>query len=99
MNIEPTHERTDVEILERIRQLPPAIGVTLVAAGVVGMILPGPSGAPLLFAGGFVLAPELFDKVDAYAKTKAPTLRQAGLQLLDRFLSDLERRYPSQERK
>lgn len=92
---ESSSARTEAEILERIKRLPPTVGATLVAAGVVALVVPGAAGAPLLLAGGMALAPKLFADADRYAQQNAPHLRKAGLRMLDRFLSDLERRYPS----
>ena len=42
--------------LKRLKELPKEIGVMLIAAGVVGLILPGP-GTPALIAGGVALWP------------------------------------------
>ena len=66
----------------------------LMAAGVVGVILPGPMGTPLLLAGGFVLAPKMFGKLDICLKTRCPNVRHQGVKMLGRFLDDLEKRYP-----
>lgn len=84
----------DAAIMERIRRLPPSVGVTLLTAGAVGAVLPGSVGTPLLIAGGMVLAPRLFEKVDGVVRHKFPGLHHHGLQALGRFLDDFERRYP-----
>ncbi len=88
-------EAKDAEIMERLKELPPSVGVSLVTAGVVGAIVPGSLGTPLILAGGLILAPELFGKVDAAVQRRFPRLRHQGVQALGRFLQDLERRYPS----
>lgn len=83
----------DAEILDRIKRLPPSVGVTLMTAGAFGAVLPGSMGAPLILAGGMVLAPRLFQRLDDVVKDKFPQVRHHGLRMLDRFLDDYERRW------
>src|SRR5262245_63600724 len=84
----------DDSTVERIKGLPPALGVILMAAGVVGVLLPGPIGTPLIVAGGLVLAPRAFGKLDDLLKRRYPGLRHQGVKMLERFLDDLQKRYP-----
>jgi len=86
----------DDSTIERIKGLPTSIGVILMAAGVAGLILPGPIGTPLLVAGGLVLAPKAFGKLDAYMKTRCPGVRHHGVKVIERFLDDLQKRYPDE---
>jgi hypothetical protein len=72
---------------------PKALGVVLVSAGVVGFILPGP-GVPALVAGGMILWPDGFGKVEGWFRRRFPSMHRAGMGQIERFLSDLERRYP-----
>lgn len=65
----------------------------LVSAGVIGMVLPGP-GAPALVAGGLILWPEAFGKVERWFQKRFPEAHRTGMGHMNRFLSDLERRYP-----
>ena len=81
-------------ILQRIKNLPTAVGVVLVGAGIAGIILPGPLGTPLIIAGGLVLAPRSFGKLTQLIETRYPELHRIGLDAVDRFLVDLDRRYP-----
>src|SRR5262249_26750887 len=60
---------------------------------VVGFVLPGP-GVPALVAGGLILWPEGFGKVDGWLRRRFPTVHRKGMAQIERFLSDLERRYP-----
>jgi hypothetical protein len=92
---EPESKHDDSTI-ERIKGLPTSIGVILMAAGVVGLILPGPIGTPLLVAGGLVVAPKAFGKLDAYMKTRYPGVRHHGVKLIERFLDDMQKRYPDE---
>lgn len=72
---------------------PRELGVMLVSAGIIGVILPGP-GVPALVAGGLILWPEAFGKADRWMSRRFPDVRRKGMGYLNRFLSDLERRYP-----
>jgi len=84
----------DDSTVERIKGLPPSLGVILIAAGVVGVLLPGPIGTPLILAGGLVLAPRAFSRIDNMLKRRYPGFRHQGVKMLERFLDDLQKRYP-----
>jgi hypothetical protein len=81
---------------ERIRQLPPEVGAVLMTAGVVGLILPGPIGTPLVLAGGLVLMPKTFSRWEKWFAKRFPTMHEHGMRHVDRFIDDFERRYPKQ---
>jgi hypothetical protein len=82
------------EAAERILKSPPReLGVLLVSAGVAGFVLPGP-GVPALIAGGLILWPKAFGKMDGWFRHRFPAAHRTGMGQLGRFLSDLERRYP-----
>jgi hypothetical protein len=83
------------EHVQRIKEMPKEVGVLLVVAGVGGLLLPGPIGTPFLVVGGVVLWPRAFEKVEAALARKFPKMHGEGVRLIVRFLSDLERRYPS----
>ncbi len=85
------HHRTT---LERIKNLPAPVGVLLVGFGVAGLILPGPMGTPLIIAGGLVLAPRAFGKVEKFFERRFPKFHRAGLDVVERFVDDLDKRYP-----
>jgi hypothetical protein len=73
--------------------LPKELGVMLVSAGLVGVVLPGP-GAPALVAGGLILWPKGFGKFERWLQKRFPEAHRKGISHINRFLSDLERRYP-----
>ena len=79
---------------ERIRTLPPEVGIVLMSVGVVGFILPGPMGTPLVLAGGLVLMPAMFGRVERWVERKFPKLHSVGMKHVDRFIDDFEKRYP-----
>ncbi|MHB1560244.1 MAG: hypothetical protein ACYC61_22565 [Isosphaeraceae bacterium] len=65
----------------------------LVSAGVIGVVLPGP-GAPALVAGGLMLWPGAFARADQWMRRRFPGAHRKGMGHVNRFLTDLERRYP-----
>jgi hypothetical protein len=77
----------------KIKDLPKEVGVMLITAGIVGFILPGP-GTPAIIAGGLVLWPEAFGKLEAWLERSHPKVHRKGMQQINRFLSDLQKRYP-----
>jgi hypothetical protein len=86
-------EPESAEIL-RIKDLPKEVGVMLITAGIVGFILPGP-GTPAIIAGGLVLWPNAFGKLETWLERKHPTVHRKSMEQINRFLSDLEKRYPN----
>jgi hypothetical protein len=72
---------------------PKDLGLILVSAGVIGVVLPGP-GVPALVAGGLILWPEAFGKVERWLQKRFPETHRKGIGHINRFLADLERRYP-----
>jgi hypothetical protein len=94
VSVEEEHARKGDEVIGKIKQLPKAAGVVLVTAGVSGLIIPGLIGWPLLFAGGIVLAPKTFGKLDESLKEHLPQFRRGSARTLGRFFSDMEKRYP-----
>ena len=79
--------------LSRIKDLPKEVGVMLITAGIVGLILPGP-GTPAIIAGGLALWPKAFGKLEAWLEERYPRIHRQSMHQIDRFLNDLERRYP-----
>jgi hypothetical protein len=94
-DVDPT-EGGHRSTLEKIKHLPTPVGVLLVGLGVAGLVLPGPMGTPLIVAGGLVLAPRTFHKVEKYFERRFPKFHKTGLAIVERFVNDLEKRYPSE---
>jgi len=78
----------------RLEDLPKELGVLLTSVGIMGLILPGIAGAPALIAGGLVLWPKKFRKVENWFESHYPISHRTSMQQVGRFLGDLERRYP-----
>jgi hypothetical protein len=85
-------------LAHEISKLPPEIGVLLIVMGVAGLLLPGPVGSPFLVAGGIALWPSAFRKAEHWLQRAAPGLYDNGIRQMERFLADLERRYPGSTR-
>ena len=87
---------TDDELTERVKELPKEVGVLLLTFGIAALILPGPIGTPAVLAGGLVLWPGAFGRVAGWVRKRNPAFYRAGMSQIERFVDDLERRYPSQ---
>jgi hypothetical protein len=80
--------------LGRIKDLPKEVGVMLMTVGVLGLILPGAVGTPAAIAGGLVLWPKAFGKVENWFERRFPKTHKQSLYQINRYLNDLESRYP-----
>jgi hypothetical protein len=80
--------------LNRIKDLPRELGVMLMTVGVIGFVLPGVVGTPAMIAGGLVLWPKAFDKVENWFERRFPKIHKQSLYQINRYLNDLEARYP-----
>lgn len=89
------HAPDDDDVLWRIRDLPPEIAVLLFSVGCLGIVLPGIVGTPAIVAGGLVLWPSKFASVESWFEKKFPTVHHKSMKQLNRFLDDLERRFPT----
>jgi hypothetical protein len=85
---------SDAEEMERIRSMPKEVGALLIVAGVGGLLFPGPFGTPFLIAGGVILWPRVFERVEIRFQKRFPKLHSQSVHQIKRFLGDLERRYP-----
>jgi hypothetical protein len=87
-------EYEEAPVQPRLRNLPPEVGILLTLVGTAGLVLPGVVGAPFLLAGGIALWPSGFRKVESWLQKAAPGMYETGVQQIEQFLADLERRYP-----
>jgi hypothetical protein len=81
------------QALPGIEALPKEVGAMLVAVGLLGVALPGMMGTPAIIAGGLVLWPRTFGKVDAWFRCRYPETHKQGMRQIGRYLDDLQRRY------
>lgn len=94
----PAEPEQSSRIAHRLETLPPEIGAFLIVVGAAGILLPGPVGSPFLVAGGIALWPSAFRKTEGWLERAAPRLYGEGIRQMERFLADLERRYPGSTR-
>lgn len=94
--VELTDEQAAEAFRLRIKQLPREVGAVLIGAGIMGMVLPGPIGTPLLLVGGLVLIPRVFGRIEGWFQKRFPRPHRIGIDSVDRFIDDLERRFPPQ---
>lgn len=81
---------------DRLRELPKEIGVMLVSVGALGVVLPGIVGVPAVVAGGLILWPKAFGKVDGWLEKRFPKTRRDGMKQIGRFIEDFEKRFPEE---
>jgi len=89
-----TNPDVDSAFTHRIEDLPKEVGVMLLTVGVLGMALPGVVGGPALIAGGLVLWPKTFGRVETWFERRYPKAHRHSLQQINRYLDDLEKRFP-----
>ncbi|RUL83946.1 hypothetical protein [Tautonia sociabilis] len=83
--------------MTKIGELPKEVGVMLLSVGALGFVLPAVAGTPAILAGGLVLWPRTFGKVDRWLQRRCPVAYRQGMKQIGRYLDDLERRYPASD--
>jgi hypothetical protein len=89
-----TASAVDEEALRRLVQLPKDAGWVLIAAGVVGLVVPGIPGTPFLLAGAAVVVPGGPRLLSRWLGRNPPRIVHSAVRQIGRFIDDLERRYP-----
>ena len=85
------------ETARRIERLPTEVGVLLLSAGITMGLMPPPPGPfdlSIMLSGGLVLWPRGFHSIDGWARKRFPKVHRASMAFLNRYLDDLELRYP-----
>ena len=85
------------DIQERLRRLSPEAAAAVLASGLIFWVVPGP-GTPLILAGGLRLWPSVFSKFARKLEHYFPKGHSAGLEVLRRFLDDMEGRFPTSKK-
>lgn len=88
----------DDETVKRIEKLPRDVGWLLITAGVLGVVLPGVLGFPFLVLGGLVVMPATSERAEHWLAGHGPKMFRGSVRQINRFLDDLERRYPTEGR-
>lgn len=89
----------DQATIDRIERLPKDVGWLLFTAGLMGIIVPGVIGTPFLILGGFMIWPWSSKKAESWLKGHSPKPFRGSIRQINRFLDDLERRYPQSSSK
>ncbi|MGI9211301.1 MAG: hypothetical protein ACR2HF_02415 [Methylococcaceae bacterium] len=89
--------RTDLsgeDIIKRVKHLNRSMGWILISAGVVGIVIPGIIGTPFVILGGLVLWPGNEKMLNKWRKGHHAGFVDGALRQVNRYLDDVERRYP-----
>ena len=84
----------DEVVVERVEHLNKGVGWILISAGIVGMVVPGVLGTPFLIMGGLALWPGNRKRVERWRQGHSPKMFHGAMKQINRFLDDLEKRYP-----
>ena len=84
----------DESTVKRIEHLPRDVGWLLITAGLVGVIVPGVLGVPFLVLGGLVVMPVTSRRAERWLSGHTPKMFKGSVRQINRFLDDLEHRYP-----
>lgn len=93
--LSPAEKAEDEAMARKLKDLPREVGVMLMTVGALGWVLPGIIGTPALLAGGLVLWPKRFGKIESWFERKFPDLHHKSVHQIGRYLDDLEKRYPT----
>jgi hypothetical protein len=82
------------ELMRRIERLSPEMGRLLIYVGMLGVVLPGVVGFPLVLAGAAAVTPGGPRRIARWMGRKPPRVVHACIAQIERLLDDLDRRYP-----
>jgi hypothetical protein len=80
------------DALSRIEKLPRDVGWMLLTGGLMSEVVMGLP--PFWVLGILILYPQIGGSLAGFLERKAPGVLSASLDFVDRYLDDLERRYP-----
>lgn len=95
----PEALRQDAAVVDRVEHLARDVAWVLITAGVVGIIMPGVLGTPFLIAGAAALWPGNRKRFQRWREGHSPKFFHGSMKQINRFLDDLERRYPKNGRR
>ena len=84
----------DEAVVERVEHLNRGVGWVLISAGVIGLIVPGVLGTPFLIMGALALWPGNHKRVERWRQGHSPKMFHGAMRQINRFLDDLDKRYP-----
>ncbi|SMF94823.1 hypothetical protein SAMN02949497_2158 [Methylomagnum ishizawai] len=87
-------DANDADVVDRVEHLAKDVAWVLIVAGVIGVVVPGVLGTPFLIAGAAALWPGNRKRLEKWRQGHSPKFARGGMKQINRFLDDLERRYP-----
>jgi hypothetical protein len=93
-DITPAEHEQDVEMMHRIEHLPRDVGWLLIWVGVLGVVLPGIVGVPLIVAGAAVVVPGGRKWLARWAGRLPPKFVHPSMRQIGRMLDQMDSRYP-----
>lgn len=97
-SLEAELEKSDEAVVDRVEHLNRGVGYVLITAGIVGLVVPGVLGTPFLILGALALWPGNRERVERWRKGHSPKIFHGAMKQINRFLDDLEKRYPRADR-
>jgi hypothetical protein len=94
----PPRPDEDEEVVRRVEHLNRGVGWILISAGIIGIIVPGVIGTPFLIMGALALWPGNHNRVERWRQGHSPKVFHGAMKQINRFLDDLEKRYPRIEK-
>lgn len=88
----------DEAVVRRVEHLNRDVGWALISAGLVGLVMPGVLGAPFLIMGALVLWPGNRKRAERWRQGHSPKIFHGAMRQINRFLDDLDKRYPRIEK-
>ena len=85
-------------MVDRVKHLNRNMGWMLISAGLVGIVIPGVIGTPFVILGSLVLWPGNQKLLDKWRRNHRSRFVDAALRQVDRYLDDIERRYPTNDK-
>ena len=98
LTAQPRPDEEDEEVVRRVEHLNRSVGWLLISAGIIGIIVPGVLGTPFLIMGALVLWPGNHKRVERWRQGHSPKVFHGAMKQINRFLNDLEKRYPRIEK-
>ena len=98
LTVQPRPDEEDEEVVRRVEHLNRSVGWLLISAGIIGIIVPGVLGTPFLIMGALVLWPGNHKRVERWRQGHSPKVFHGAMKQINRFLNDLEKRYPRIEK-
>lgn len=89
----------DEDVLKRVEHLNRNVGWVLLSAGTLGLMIPGVLGTPFLLMGTLALWPGNRKILNRWRQDHSSKVFHVAMKQVNRFLDDLEKRYPRTDKR